>query len=259
MEAELASVQAQHAAADAAAARLAAVEEKYWHAFNAVMLALSAAADHRESLQQRIDAAEHAISTLRRTNVLADIFRIWFDGPFGTVSGLRLGSTPSVPVEWSEINAAWGQAMLLLDTLARALGVTFTAHRLEPRGSYSRVHDGKGPAELFGPANKLLCLSYDRAQVGFLACLKEFGETLVAKGATEDGRPFALKYPIEGDRVGDQSIRYGLSRDKGWTKALKYMLVDLKFCLKATLTVLDRRRVTAVAHLPREGPARAVA
>lgn len=37
------------------------------------------------------------------------MFRIWFDGPFGTISGLRLGRTSSIHVEWDEINAAWGQ------------------------------------------------------------------------------------------------------------------------------------------------------
>lgn len=255
LHADLASAEEERQAAAAATARLAAVEDRYWDAFNAVMLSLHSAADLRESLQQRVDAAEASLSSLCRTNVLADIFRIWHNGPFGTISGLRLGSVPASPVEWWEINAAWGQAVLLLDTLARALGVSFApSFRLEPRGNYSRVHDPKGAADLFGPANKLLCMSYDRAQVGYLACLKLFAEALEARGARDEGRPFALKYAIEGDRVGDLSIRYGLSRDKGWTKALKYMLVNLKFCLKATLGVLDRRRVAAVVALPRECP-----
>jgi hypothetical protein len=59
---------------------------------------------------------------LRRTNVHADLFRIWFDGACGTISGLRLGRTAQQAVEWDEINAAWGQAVLLLATLARVGG-----------------------------------------------------------------------------------------------------------------------------------------
>ena len=47
------------------------------------------------------------------------VFRIWFEGSCGTISGLRLGRTAQQPVEWEEINAAWGQAVLLLSTLAR--------------------------------------------------------------------------------------------------------------------------------------------
>ena len=41
------------------------------------------------------------------------------DGPFGTISGFRLGRTPEAPVEWDEINAAWGQAVLLLYTMSQ--------------------------------------------------------------------------------------------------------------------------------------------
>ncbi len=41
------------------------------------------------------------------------------DGPFATISGFRLGRTAEVPVEWDEINAAWGQAVLLLHTMAQ--------------------------------------------------------------------------------------------------------------------------------------------
>jgi beclin 1 len=41
------------------------------------------------------------------------------DGCFGTISGFRLGRTPEHPVEWDEINAAWGQAVLLLFTMAQ--------------------------------------------------------------------------------------------------------------------------------------------
>ena len=41
------------------------------------------------------------------------------DGPFGTISSFRLGRTPEVAVEWDEINAAWGQAVLLLHTMSQ--------------------------------------------------------------------------------------------------------------------------------------------
>lgn len=274
-EAELEIALARKREADDAAARLYAIEISYWLAFNTVMLALHAAADHRDALQQRVDGTERSLASLRRTSVLSDLFRIWHDGPFGTISGLRLGSTPELPVEWWEINAAWGQAVMLLDALARALHFKFSKHRLEPRGSYARIHDNKGAAELFSPASKIVCFSFDRAQVAFLTCLKEFAEALAARGVTLEERvvpstslkkgghggttgprPFALIYPIDGDRVGGQSIRYALSRDKAWTKALKYSLVNLKYCLKGTLQLMDRRRVAAatVAALPREGP-----
>jgi hypothetical protein len=54
------------------------------------------------------------------------MFRIWHDGPFGTISGFRLGRTPECPVEWDEINAAWGQAVLLLHTMAQQAKLNFS-------------------------------------------------------------------------------------------------------------------------------------
>ena len=56
---------------------------------------------------------------LRRTNVLNEVFNINCDGTFGTISGFRMGRTSTHPVDWDELNAAWGQAVLLLHTLAQ--------------------------------------------------------------------------------------------------------------------------------------------
>lgn len=64
------------------------------------------------------------------TNVLNDTFRIWHDGPFGTISGFRLGRTPEHPVDWNEINAAWGQAVLLLHTMAQQCKLNFSCEHL---------------------------------------------------------------------------------------------------------------------------------
>ena len=56
---------------------------------------------------------------LRRSNVLNEVFHIDCDGAFGTISGFRMGRTSAHPVDWDELNAAWGQAVLLLHTLAQ--------------------------------------------------------------------------------------------------------------------------------------------
>ena len=47
------------------------------------------------------------------------------NGHFGTINNFRLGRLPSVPVEWSEINAAWGQTVLLLHSLAQKMKFKF--------------------------------------------------------------------------------------------------------------------------------------
>jgi hypothetical protein len=74
---------------------------------------------------------------VQSTNVLNDTFRIWHDGPFGTISGFRLGRTPEHPVEWNEINAAWGQAVLLLHTMAQQCKLNFSCKF----GNVAAVHN----------------------------------------------------------------------------------------------------------------------
>ena len=66
-----------------------------------------------------MDQSAAHLKRLRQTNVYNDVFRIWHQGPFGTIGGFRLGRTSEAPVEWDEINAALGQAVLLLKTMAQ--------------------------------------------------------------------------------------------------------------------------------------------
>ena len=85
---------------------------------------------------------ENAVSTLdklQKANVYADAFCIGQDGGVPTINGLRFGRLPSVPVDWSEINAAWGCTVLLMKTIARKISLEFTGYRLVPMGSFSRI------------------------------------------------------------------------------------------------------------------------
>lgn len=105
--------------------------------------------------------------------------------------------------------------------------------------------------DLYGPASKFLCASYDRAQVGFLACLQEFADWLAQRGGADgQGRRFALPCPIEGDRVAGLTIRLMFNKDKAWTRALKHMLVDLKWVLKHALALMQARGGGAARHTP---------
>ena len=61
------------------------------------------------------------------------------DGHFGTINGLRLGRLPTFIVEWSEINAAWGQVVLLLHSLAKKINLVFKRYKLIPYGNHSFI------------------------------------------------------------------------------------------------------------------------
>jgi len=79
------------------------------------------------------------LAKLRKTNVFNATFHIWHHGHFGTINKLRLGRLPSAPVDWAEINAAWGQVTLLLVSLARYMNLKFEKYRLVPYGNHSYV------------------------------------------------------------------------------------------------------------------------
>ena len=113
--------------------------ERTWDEFNEFKALLRAHVDERDGLVCKVEQTNRQLDRLRKTNVFNDAFHIWFDGPFGTVNGFRLGRTPNAPVEWDEINAAWGMACLLLSTMARAAGLTFRRYALKPLGSFSKA------------------------------------------------------------------------------------------------------------------------
>ncbi|KAF5839533.1 autophagy protein [Dunaliella salina] len=232
-EAELVHVNNQLAALRATEAEIDALEHKYWHDFNEFSMHLKQHLDDRDSMLTKINHAGQRKQLLQSTNVYNDAFKIWHDGPFGTISGFRLGRTPEVPVEWDEINAAWGQAVLLLHTMAQACGLNLTSARLLPMGSHPRVADKRSTYDLFGPVSKLWSANYDRAMICFLACLKEFGEHAARQDVLHSRHPpFAFPFPLEGDKVNSHTIKLTLNKDARWTKALKFMLADLKVALQ---------------------------
>ena len=89
-------------------------------------------------LQNKYVASQ--LDKLKRSNVLSQSFHIWLSGHFATINGFRLGRLPSVPVEWAEINAAWGQTALLLASLAKVVGPDpFQKYQIVPYGSHSYI------------------------------------------------------------------------------------------------------------------------
>jgi beclin 1 len=44
-----------------------------------------------DSLHTTVNRTNVLLNQLKRTNVMNDAFYIWYDGPFGTINGFRLG------------------------------------------------------------------------------------------------------------------------------------------------------------------------
>lgn len=99
----------------------------FWQQHSQLSLSLASLSTQRSSLRTSLAHDTAQLARLSQTNVYNDAFTIGHDGGFATINGLRLGRLPGAgrATEWVEINAAWGQTCLLLDTLARKCGVTF--------------------------------------------------------------------------------------------------------------------------------------
>jgi len=208
-------------------------ERDYWRRFNHFNFELDAHLEEKAGLVSKIEGACAQLELLKRTNIYNDVFHIWHDGPFGTINSFRLGKTSKIQVEWDEINAAWGQAVLLLHTMASSCDeFEFSQNRLIPMGSYPKVSDGKSTYDLYGPVTQFLTANYDKAMCIFLQCLQEFA--VYAKQydiAHQTKPPFQLPYKIEGDKICSHTIRLRFNMNDKWTKALKYLLANLKVTL----------------------------
>ena len=261
LEAEKAKMEDEIAALDAEAEELDEEEERFWRERNAFTAELTAFQEERDSLQNQLAHDTKVLEALQRTNVYNDTFRIGHDGHFGTINGLRLGRLPDNPVEWPEINAAWGQAVLLLAVVSDKLGYKFQDYKLVPVGSTSKIiryehkqqqqsaDKSKGTVyELYSSGNISLGLGFfhakfDDAMVAFLDCVRLVGE-YVERTSTpaENAAPRTMPYDINKDKIGDVSIRLGnFGQDEAWTKACKYTLTCCKFLLAHASHVNDSK------------------
>jgi len=210
-------------------------EEQYWKEYHEYERSLHEFHAEQHGVEHQYQQAYEHLEKLKKTNVFNDAFHIWHDGHFGTINGYRLGRLPSVPVEWTEINAAWGQTVLLLHTMASKLKYRFTRYRLVPNGSHSRLEktDDSGTSLQLSSSGGFKLFSdskFDGAMVAFLDCLQQF-----KRHVESQDQHFKLPYRINKDKIGDShgehSIKFQGNHEETWTKALKFMLTNLKWCL----------------------------
>ncbi|KAM7202392.1 Autophagy protein Apg6 domain containing protein [Rhypophila sp. PSN 637] len=270
LEEEKAALDAELAALEKESAQLDSQEEAFWRERNAFASKLADFQNERDSVNSKFDHDSKQLEKLQRSNVYNDTFCISHDGTFATINGLRLGRLSNCPVDWPEINAAWGHALLLLATVAEKLEYKFENYELQPMGSTSRIIrieqaspassrvssrrgvsaaiGGTGTAsapppppkrhvlELFSSGDMPLGLTFmhrkfDNAMTAFLELVRQLG-VFVQQQTAKEGTPLCLPYRIEGDKIGDVSIKLGIAQDDGqWTKACKLTLTSCKFLL----------------------------
>lgn len=230
-------------------------ERDFWTSRNAFSLELSSFQNRYDALSAAYDHDAKQLERLQRTNVYNDSFSVGHDGFFGTINGLRLGRLPPPQnVDWSEINAAWGAAALLLATVAERLGFSFRGYRIKPMGSTSTIERLEYPSpqqsafstsrsvtasdgaqsqpkvtslDLFSSGDlplgrMLLHRRLDAGMVAFLDCLRQIGE-FVERGSKEQTsqeatsiREHTGRLPVKDAEVNRTALRlpYTIKKDK---------------------------------------------
>ncbi|KAK5109822.1 hypothetical protein LTR62_006555 [Meristemomyces frigidus] len=273
LEAEKARMEDEIAALDAEADDLDDEEEAFWRNRNAFTAELTAFQQERDSLQSQLARDTKLLESLQRTNVYNDTFVVGHDGVFGTINGLRLGRLADHPVDWPEINAALGQALLLLVVVSEKLGYKMKGYTLHPIGSTSKliladpdaVPTGTGKSrntvhELYSSGNLPFGLglsSFDNAMYAFLDCLRQVGEYVEHSTASQAGSeqrkmPYEIQTGKDAGRIGGVRISLsGVAKEEQWTKACKYLLTCCKFLLAHASHVANEADAKGVTDLER--------
>ncbi|KAI1174051.1 autophagy protein Apg6-domain-containing protein [Nemania sp. FL0916] len=268
LEKEKATLDEEIRALEEESKKLDLEEEQFWRERNTFASRLTEFQNERDSINSKFDHDSQLLTKLQRANVYNDTFSIHHDGNFATINGLRLGKLSSKPVDWPEINAAWGQALLLVVTVANKLDYKFDGYEPLPMGSASKIikyehispsssrvgahRSGPPPApkksvlDLYCtgdlPLQMLWNRSFDKGMVAFLELVRQLGAFVHEQTKADTGtqaystNPLVLPYKIEGDKIGDDrighfSIRLGITNDEGWTKACKFALTCCKFLI----------------------------
>lgn len=220
---------------------------------------------HRISLEKESYATEE-LKKLEKRNVYQDTFFISTSEPIGTINGFRFGRLAEELVPWEEINAAWGEVTLLIYIIGRKLtDFEFKKFRPRPVGSRSfidQINEGKhlqtlsnclrqhnritrlvrtsfafqltirfgsdalGFDSWFWTFGKKQKNTFDAGMVAFLQCLGQ-----VCNHVAHRAPSIEIPYLIHNDKIGGYSIRMQSSSEELWTKALKFLLVDLNYIL----------------------------
>ncbi|RZC37309.1 beclin-1-like protein [Asbolus verrucosus] len=217
--------------------RLDHEREIYYKEYTKHQKSYTQACEDSRSLECQLNYTNMQLDKLKKTNVFNATFHIWHKGHFGTINNFCLGRLPSAPVDWSEINAAWGQTALLLSALARKINLTFERYRLVPYGNHSYIEvigeQKEFPLYGSGGFKFLWDTKFDNGMAAFLDCLQQFQEKV--ERLEKGNKMFCFPYRTNKGKIEDNdasySIKIQLNSEEQWTKAMKFMLTNLKWGL----------------------------
>ncbi|CAK9293714.1 unnamed protein product [Gordionus sp. m RMFG-2023] len=231
--------------------KLTLMEKQLNEEYNQAKYQTNAEETEMRSLQYQLDYLEGEIEKWSKIDPITSVFNIKFENHFGIINGYRLGKISGMQncnVPWNEINAAWGQTLLLLNSLSNKLGFKFKKYELVPLSIHSsiRVYEDFSASHLDKTQrainSRLLPLYYtggfkffwdtkfDQAMLAFLECVSQMSEELERRDDQ-----FKLPYKIDKGRLLEPatsifySIKAQFNSEENWTKALKYTLTNMQW------------------------------
>lgn len=211
-------------------------ESQFWHTYSGFRVSCIDFKVECASVDLLIDYYLERLSTSRISYTLNDCFHIWFAGHFGTVNGYRLGKLASVPVEFTESNAAWGLLAMLMHQICIMLNYQHKEIDLQPIGSYSVIQRRNNTSEVFplheddgNFFNLFANHNYNKAIGLFFALVKD----IIALVESRD-KSFKTPYIIEDGKISGQSFQlpsigtFWSNSEEEFTKSLKYLLTNIK-------------------------------
>lgn len=218
-------------------------EEKLWRRFRDNQRILLNLESEEQDFDAQLHYAKEQLDKLSKLNVLNTTFHIWQQGNFGTINGFRLGRLPHSQVEWNEINAAWGQAALLLTVLFKNLeGCQLEDYKIFPMGNHSFIRVlatgedlplyGGGGFKPFGQKN------FDEAISAYVKCFCQLQKYIEAQGT------FCLPHRIQRDYIEDNRMNYSVKMqfncEERWTKAMKCLLINLRWAITFVVSLRNK-------------------
>ncbi|PAV86467.1 hypothetical protein WR25_15034 [Diploscapter pachys] len=215
-------------------------EKKLWADFRDNHSEILKTDEEMKSIEAQIRYADAQHSRLAALNALDLCFHIWVDmdtPAIAEINGFRLGRLPDRLVDWTEINAAWGQCVLLLEVLMERMGFKQDTYILVAMGSHSSIKVKKHTGEITicplhgsGSWNPFGNNNVDSGIVAFLQCLEILQTALRAADPK-----FEPAYAIRKDRLVQNgmefSVKMMLNGEERWTKAMKLLLSNLKLAV----------------------------
>jgi beclin 1 len=211
--------------------------------YNKLIFEYNTIHDHDDSILIESSRISLQMKKFMQINVINDAFYIWYSGSFATINNFRLGNLPLKSIEWTEINAALGQAVLAVTIIANKANISFKKYILIPMGSFPKVckiEDKRSQYSLYtdGSFSLFPKRNFNTALIGFLTCVQELGDHVTKHDPTLQ-LPYNIN--VNDGKINDQVVILG-SDDEQWTRALKLLLADIKWIIAWSTKHLSQKR-----------------